>query len=37
MLASPAIRLRELRFELRRPNKAYELPQKIVTFTVAVR
>jgi hypothetical protein len=36
-LITPQSGFEELRFELRHLNKAYELPQKIVTFTVAVR
>jgi hypothetical protein len=36
-LIAPQSGLKELRFELRHPSRSYELPQKIVTFTVIVR
>jgi hypothetical protein len=36
-LITPQSGFEELRFELRHLSKAYELPQKIVTFTVVVR
>jgi predicted secreted protein len=36
-LIAPQSGYEDLRFELRHPNKAYELPQKIVTFTIVVR
>ena len=36
-LIAPPSGIENLRFELRRPNKGYELPQRIVAFTIAVR
>jgi predicted secreted protein len=36
-LIAPQSGLEQLRFELRRSNKAYEPPQKIVTLSIAVR
>jgi NlpE N-terminal domain len=35
-LIAPQSGFEDLRFELRHPNKGFELPQKIVTFTVTV-